>query len=397
VRSDASTSGERPLRVAVIPEQFPRGVDDFAGIFTRDYIEAVRPRCEVVVVLVRDQGQRGNRRAPGEDGVEYVTCTSAIRNGGYRRQRLGRIEGLYRVSRTAGLLQDVDLIHAHGAVFHGVPAETLGRRLGLPVVITIHTNPFSKLLRRRSTRFLTRRTLERVDCVCPVSEDLKRQIEGSGIKPRRTEVTYNPVDTALFRSYPAAGHGHRRILFAGRLEEYKGGLRVARAFASIADHLPGWSLTIAGAGPEFEAIRNFVDSSSALTGRIHLAGSFTHTQLADLLRGSDFFVYPSRHETFGLVIAEAMSAGLPVVAPDRTAPPEFVDDRSGVLVPPDDVAAIANAMQHVALNLARFDRDAIRQVVVDRFGLEVFGERLVALYRSLVPSPDSVAERSCAG
>ena len=97
------------------------------------------------------------------------------------------------------------------------------------------------------------------------------------------------------------------------------------------------------------------------------------------------------------MIAEAMSAGLPVVAPNRTAPPEFVDDRSGVLVPPDDVAAIANAMEYVALNLARFDREAIRQVVVERFGLDAFGERLNALYGSLVPLPGSVGVPSCVG
>jgi glycosyltransferase involved in cell wall biosynthesis len=398
VPSEPTACRERRLRVAVVPEQFPRGVDDFAGIFTRDYVEAIRPHCDVVVVLVQEEGQRrGAQRTRAAEGVEYVTCTPAIRDGGHGRQRLGRLEGLYRISRTAGLLRDVDVIHAHGAVFHGVPAVTLGRELGLPVVLTIHTGPFSKLLRRKTTGFLTRRTLERVDCVCPVSEDLLRQIEGSGIRPRRAEVTYNPVDTSLFRSCPPGGQGHRRILFAGRLEEYKGGLRVARAFASIADHLPGWRLTIAGGGPEREAIRAFVDASPALNARVELTGSFTRAQLADLLGASDFFVYPSRHETFGLVLAEAMSAGLPVVAPDRTAPPEFVDDRSGVLVAPDDVAAIANAMEHVALNLARFDRDAIRQAVVERFGFEVFGERLVALYRSLVPSPGFAGGRSCAG
>ena len=283
--SEAPPRAERRPRVAVVPEQFPRGIDDFAGIFTRDYIEAVRPHCDVVVVLVRDEGhRRGARRTRAEDGVEYVTCTPAITDGGSRRQRLGRLEGLYRVGRTAHLLQDVDLIHAHGAVFNGLPAVTLGRRLGVPVVVTVHTGPFAKLLRRRATRFLTRRTLERVDCVCPVSEDLRRQMaESSGIRPRRVEVTYNPVDTALSRSSPPRGQEHRRILFAGRLEEYKGGLRAARAFASIADHLPGWRLTIAGAGPELETIRAFVNASPTLDGRIELVGSFTRAQLADLL------------------------------------------------------------------------------------------------------------------
>jgi glycosyltransferase involved in cell wall biosynthesis len=396
VPSNSTLRGERRLRIAVVPEQLPRAEDDFAGIFTLDYIEAIRGHCDVVVVRVGDEDRAGVRRERVDDGLEYVTCVPAIRGGGHRRQRLGRIESLYRTSRTAGLLEDIDLIHAHGAVFNGVPALTLGSRLGVPVVLTIHTGPFSKLIQRRLTRLLTCRTLERVDCVCSVSKDLERQIKDSGIRARRSEVTYNPVNTALFRLARPRAQREPRILFAGRLEEYKGGLRTARAFASIADRLPDWKLTVAGVGPEFQSIRALATDNPALRGRIQLVGTFTRPQLAELLRESDFFVYPSRHETFGLVLAEAMSAGLPVVAPNRTAPPEFVDERSGVLVEPDDIRSIGAAIQHVATNLKAFDNEAIRARVVERFGLFTFGDRLVEIYRSLVCPPLRAETTTCA-
>jgi glycosyltransferase involved in cell wall biosynthesis len=394
--NDVSIAGPR-LRVAVVPEQFPRGAGDIAGIFIRDYIEAIRARCDVVVVLSGSEGRQGLRRLASQDGVEYVTCTPSMRDGGARWQRLGRIEVLYRIGRAAPLLRDVDLIHAHGAIFHGLPAARLGEHLRIPVVLTIHTGPFEKLLRRRTTRFLTRRTLERVDCVCPVSDDVRRRIEHAGIRPKRVEVTYNPVDTDLFRPSPTPRPANRRITFAGRLEEYKGGLRVAQAFASIASRLPGWTLTIAGEGPEQQAIKAFIDTTPALSGRVELPGAFTKVQFADLLASSDFFVYPSRHESFGLVIAEAMSAGLPVVAPNRTAPVEFVDRRSGVLVPPGDVSAIADAMEHIALHTSGFDGNAIRQTIVERFGFDAFGQRLLELYWSLIPSVNLRGDRSCAG
>jgi glycosyltransferase involved in cell wall biosynthesis len=398
VLSDAvSVAGPR-LRIAVVPEQFPRAAGDIAGIFTRDYVEAIRRHCDVLVVLPGSEGRRGfSRRASQDDGVEYVTCTPALRAAGALRQRLGRLEVLYRVGQAAPLLRDVDLIHAHGAIFHGVPAARLGKHLGVPVVLTIHTGPFEKLLRRRTTAFLTRRTLERVDCVCAVSDDVRRRIEHAGIRPRRLEVTYNPVDTDLFRPPSKPSAATRRMTFAGRLEEYKGGLRVVQAFASIATRLPGWTLTIAGEGPERDAIKTFVDTTPALNGRVELPGAFTKAQFADLLAASDFFVYPSRHESFGLVIAEAMSAGLPVVAPNCTAPVEFVDRSSGVLVPPDDTAAIASAMEHIALNGFSFDRESIRRTVVDRFGFDAFGQRLYTLYRSLIPSGNPREDRSCAG
>jgi glycosyltransferase involved in cell wall biosynthesis len=292
-------------------------------------------------------------------------------------------------------LPNVDLIHAHGAVFHGVPASNLGRRLGVPVVLTVHTGPFQKLLRRRTTRWLTRRTLERVDCVCPVSEDLRHQIEDAGIRPNRTDVTYNPVDTELFVS-STRKESPRRIAFAGRLEEYKGGLRVVKAFAEIAERWPGWTLSIGGDGPERTAIQEFLDDNPGLYGRVDLLGECTKSELADLFAFSDFFVYPSRHETFGLVLAEAMSAGLPVIGPNCTAPPEYIDPRSGLLVPPDDLEAIARAMEQMLQTLSSYDRAAIRERVVQRFGFASFGRRLLDTYLSLVTTPSSHRDPMCA-
>jgi glycosyltransferase involved in cell wall biosynthesis len=263
--------------------------------------------------------------------------------------------------------------------------------LGVPLIVTVHTGPFSKLLSRRATRHLARRTLERADCVCPVSHDLSRQIAASGIRPRRVEVTYNPVDTDLFRPRESNPRRAKRIAFAGRLEEYKGGLRSVRAFAKIAQRWPEWSLVVAGDGPELPAIERLVQSSPGLSRRVEVLGLQTKAQLARLFSDSGFLVYPSRHETFGLVLAEAMSAGLPVIGPDRTAPPEFVDERSGILVPPDDVDAIAAALERMLRSLETFDRGEIRESVVRRFGLEAFGQRLVDLYEDLLATSPKVS------
>jgi len=374
----------RRLRVLVMPEQFPRRPDDLAGIFSLDYIAAIKPHCDVTVLMPGQNRRRGLERSRREgDGVEYITWTPSLRGGGDVRQRFGRLESLYHLGRLEQLVPPVDLIHAHGPVFHGAAAHTLGRKLGVPVVVTVHTGPFSKVRRRVSVRWLTRRTLEGVDCVCPVSHDLRRQIEEAGIRPKRVDVTYNPVDTELFRP-PVSGARHRgRIVFAGRLEEYKGGLRAVRAFGEIVDRWPAWTLAIAGEGPERPAIEQFLRGRPALSAQVQLLGSYTRPQLADLFAASDCFVYPSRHETFGLVLAEAMSAGLPVIGPNCTAPPEFVDDGCGLLVPPDDVPAIAAAIEQLLTKLPWYRRDDIRNRIVERFGFAAFGRHLLALYDDL--------------
>jgi glycosyltransferase involved in cell wall biosynthesis len=374
---------DRRLHVLVMPEDFPRRPDHIGGIFTLDYIASIKPYCDVTVLMPGHGDRRGMSRSADEsEAVEYVTWTPWFRGGGSFWQRLGRLESLYQLGRLERFVPAVDLIHAHGPVFHGVAAHALGKKLGVPVAVTVHTH-LSKLLRRARLRWLTRRTLERVDCVCPVSHDLRRQIAEAGIKPKRVEVTYNPVDTDLFRPPASRDRLNRRMVFAGRLEEYKGGLRVVRAFAEIADRWPGWTLAIAGDGPERGDIELFLRGNLAVARQVELIGPYTKPQLAELFAASDCFVYPSRRETFGLVLAEAMSAGLPVIGPNCTAPPEFVEDGCGLLVPPDDVPAIADAMDQLLTKLPSYRHDAIREVVVQRFGFAAFGQRLLALYRDL--------------
>jgi glycosyltransferase involved in cell wall biosynthesis len=388
---------DRLLRVLVMPEQFPHGAGDLAGNFSLDYIAAIKPHCQVTVLMPGHEERSGMTRVSrGDDGVEYLRVTPRLRGGGPRRQQLGRLETLYELGRVERYLPAVDLIHAHGPVFHGVPACTLATRLGVPAVLTVHTGPFSKLLRRPSLRWLTRRTLERADCVCPVSHDLRRQIEDAGIQPKRIEVTYNPVDTELFRPASRGNRLFRRIVFAGRLEEYKGALRALRAFAEIAERWPGWTLVIAGDGPELPAIERFLQGHPAVERQVQLLGPCTKRQLAEVFATSDFFVYPSRHETFGIVLAEAMSAGLPVIGPNCTAPPEFIDARHGLLVPPDDVRAIAAAMEDLLETLPDYRRDDIRETVVQRFGLAAFGRRLLALYSDHCRGAEDDGARPCA-
>ena len=106
-------------------------------------------------------------------------------------------------------------------------------------------------------------------------------------------------------------------------------------------------------------------------------------QVADVLAALDVFVLPSRHEGLGVAILEAMAMALPVVASDVGGIPEIVDaGRTGVLVPPEDAAALASA-------IAALDRDralayqmgaAGRARVLAEFSMEVMADRYERLY-----------------
>lgn len=377
-----SVSDER-MNILVIPSTLPHNLNDISGIFILDYLKCVEEFCKISVLDMRLVGVPRLEIDDRPFGKVYRLAATTRRGGKVLKLFFYALLFL-RSMRMNKYFQSCRLIHVHGCRPYGTLAILLARMLKIPVIVTEHTNPFSKLLENAFSRWFTRSSLECATAVLTVSKDLKAQIQAAGIFPKRMLVTYNPVDTDLFS---CAGRGQlglaRNIVFVGRLEPYKGGLRTLRAFQKICERHPDWTLTIVGDGPELGLIKALLAQDLQLANRVRLTGQLRKMEIAREFRRASFLVFPSEHETFGLVIAEAMAAGLPVIVGNETAPKEFVDAECGLLVPPLDIDAIAQAMEYLIQHLAEFDSSAIRRKVVQRFGFEVFGKRLYEIYREV--------------
>ncbi|HXH89324.1 MAG TPA: glycosyltransferase family 4 protein [Gaiellaceae bacterium] len=238
--------------------------------------------------------------------------------------------------RLRSAFRGADVVHTHL-----VHADLLGALLagGGTLVSTKHNDdPFrARLPFRFVERALTRRAA-RVICI---TDSLRRfNIERVGLPPGKLEVVHYGMDAP-----PAAWAPNELELPEGkivaavaRLEPQKG---LDLAVAAMADI--DATLVVLGVGPEQERLEALARAQSI---RLLLPGRVG--DVAAVLRRADVLVHPARWEGFGLALLEAMLCSLPVVATRVSSIPEIVaDGETGILVPPDDVPALAAALRRV--------------------------------------------------
>lgn len=236
--------------------------------------------------------------------------------------------------------------HAHlvHADWHLALAGAFAR--DVPLVTTKHNpDPFRTM---RAFSFVERASLRRYAAVIAISDAL-RDFLASTLGVPAVTVRYGL--SAAAKPEERDTRKVEQLVAVGRLEKQKGLDVAIAAMRLIVDKAPGVQLAIAGSG----SLRGELD---AQIERLGLGGSVTllgrYGDVDELMRNSDAFVHTARWEGFGLVLLEAMRAGLPVVATRVGAIPEVVEDGvTGHLVPPDDPRSLADAVLELVRNPSR--------------------------------------------
>ncbi|MGY1710115.1 glycosyltransferase [Geodermatophilus sp. SYSU D00758] len=190
------------------------------------------------------------------------------------------------------------------------------------------------------------RGVRRHDRFVAMSEDLADVLRSRN-PSAEVEVIPNGVAAEAFAVRAPRGAD---VVFLGRLEIAQKGLDVLlEAFAQVTDELPG-RLVLAGDGPDRRALEARA-ASLGVADRVHFLGRVDGEEKLRLLAGARVVAMPSRYETFGIVAAEALACGTPVVAFEIPSLREVVVPGTGVLVPAFDTAAFGRALVHLANDL----------------------------------------------
>jgi glycosyltransferase involved in cell wall biosynthesis len=228
-----------------------------------------------------------------------------------------------------------DVVHTH--LVHADVYGALGSG-GVPLVSTKHNDDRFRL---GPFRYVERALTRRAARVIAITEALRQFcVDRVGLPAAKIEVIRYGLD-ALPGPWGEnvevpVPEGARVLLCVGRLAEQKGIDVAIRALARIREREPAAVLVVLGEGPERARAEALAGEGVYLPGRVG--------DVASWYRRAEMLVHPARWEGFGLALLEAMVAGKPVVATRVSSAPEIVrDGETGLLVPPDDPDALAEA------------------------------------------------------
>ena len=276
-----------------------------------------------------------------------------------------------------------DALDAHYLYPDGVAAVWLGRRYGLPVVMTARGTDVSLIPQYRVPRRLIQDAIAGADAVVTVSAALRKALLALGAPPQKVTVLRNGVDTSLFsppvnRDATRASFGLRgpTLVSVGLLIERKGHHRTIEALRL----LPEFTLLIAGEGPERARLTALVERLG-LSARVRLLGALPHDTLPSLYGAADASVLASSREGWANVLLESMACGTPVVASDIWGNPEVVQGRAAGLVASENSAdGLAATVRQLFNPLP--DRHATRAYAM-RFDWDETTTGQLSLFRSV--------------
>jgi len=360
------------------------------------HVGGAERQLAALLPLLRAHGVQASiitRRYPGMNPSETLDGTPV-----YRIPLLPTKPGA-AVSFIAGALWQIsrsrpDVIHAFELLSPASAALIAKRWWKIPVAAKVlrggRLGDVDKLTRRAFGQRRLNNLREQIDAFITISAEIEQEIAQMGVAPAKRFFIPNGVDTARFAPLSDSRQSEMRrrlglpatgalVIYSGRLVAEKRVNHLLTIWPAIRQQFPDAALLILGDGPE--KARLTADSLPGVTflGLVE--------DVAPYLQAADIFVLPSATEGLSNAMLEALAAGLAVVATAVGGAPDVIaHGQNGLLIAPDDLPALQNALEVALANspLRQALGRAGRETIVARYSLYQTADQLAALYQSLL-------------
>lgn len=347
------------MKVLFLTPWYPSERDAMEGLFVQKHVEAVRAQ-----------------------GVDVRVIYSQNWRDMWQQWR--------KLKRTWGL---PDVVQLNVIQKQGALALWLKRRYGIPYTIIEHWTgylPENMSVKRGSlhTRFM-QRICHNAEVVMPVSAQLAGAMQALGFEAKRWQVINNVVDDFFYKrpnstaKTPKTPDGKKKKILLNITcfdEPHKNVKGLLRAAKELSTRRHDWQLVLVGVGTDYQDVRAYSETLQFPEGLLRWTGELTPLQVAEEMQNANAFVLSSRFETYGVVLAEAAAAGLPIIS----TPVGIAEEVHATIVQqetannhPDEFAT--------TIEKVLFSEKPIEAQTVDteRFTFQAVGQQLKQIYESV--------------
>ena len=283
---------------------------------------------------------------------------------------------------------EINLVHLHGPLF--TFCGGVMRKTKLPCIMTTHYvldfkgNKLMESLYRGVIKWVTRSAAKKVDKIICVNEDYIPIYTSWGIDRDKLVYIPNGIDTEKFS--PGKSDIKKKLkcknllVFWGRLGYQKNIQILIKAFKNI--NTPDTKMVIIGKGPDIKKLKALTNGDK----NIIFTGYLSDNELLNYARGADVAVLPSRAESWGLVIGEAMACGLPVISSNVGKAGELLGEDRGLILKGDTVSELSKKIDYLLNNkqIAKEMSIRSRKFIVENYGWDEVAQKTEELYKTLI-------------
>lgn len=383
----------KPIHILIIPSWYPHTTGDIGGSFFREQAHALRKAGNKVGVIYPQfrsiKDIKGIYSKPY--GIEYID-DEGLNTYKYHHLAVPKIHSIRQVrwiNYGLKLFQEYaknfgmpDIIHVHSLIAAGNIALEIKTKYQIPYVVTEHSSAFARGLIQENEIKNLEKIVSAADYNIAVSEPFSNLLNSFfGLE------TWNYIPNIVNNDFLNANIEEPKETFKylsiSLLAEKKAVDNLITAFSDITNKIPNAVLHIGGDGPERVNLQKLV-SELNLESKVVFLGRLSRERVKLEMANSSVFVLPSRHETFGVVLVEALALGKPVIATKCGGPESIVNEKVGKLVKVDDISELSKAMLDTYLSYYKYNSKDIRQYCINNFSEETVTSKLGNVYQSVL-------------
>ncbi len=372
------------MTILILTHSYPDARNSYRGIFIKEQVKALGLMHNVIVVYFRvdythfDPFKKYSFTIKKDQQItEYEVITG--RSFPVINQ-LKYLLDTYSFIRKEILANfKIDIIHSHLAYPAGFLGTVIYKRRNIPHVFTEHTTIW-KYFRSYIHKLCVKYAIKNSPGIICVSKALGEEVRG--LSDRKIFVVHNVIDSRKFIKAAPENGSSVNIGFLGGLGNANKGLDLLLKSVSLLSY-KNIILHIGGKGRMLE---DYIRMSEELgIGSIcRFYGEIVPEKINDFYSKLNIFVLPSRYETFGIVLIEAMASGIPVIATKCGGPEEIVTTATGLLVSKDNIVELSEAISYMIRNLQQYKSSDIRSYVSNKFGQKAFLISISLVYENII-------------